>query len=355
MQKIFWIGSPFFAASLPKEDFQVCCYNFEHLAVFNYDDLRDMAGFEPDVVVVADKSRPPFVLGMENIPCFTVFYAVDTHIHSWYPFYAQAFDACLVSLRDHIPLFYQGTLPKERIYWSPAFARDTDIPNAETLAYIDNFSYSSSASQSNCAPTNYAWDCLFVGTVNAATTPTRKIFLEQLATQVDLHTTRGDYTALFPQGRVIINHCEHGDLNFRVFEALACGCALVTPVVKHGFLDIFTHGKNIRCYHKENLQDAVDNIQHLLDNEEERLQMIVRGFELVHNAHRAKHRALAFAQTLRNLSPEYKKECVQKRLQNARRIREKWLRAPYLLLAEAQTEELLLREAYLKAAKGEFW
>ncbi len=354
MQKIFWIGSPFFHASLPATDFQVSFYNFEHLEVFCYEDLVNLAGFEPDVVVVADKSRPPFVLGIENFPCFTVCYAVDTHIHSWYPYYAQAFDACLVSLKDHIPLFYHKMLSEKHIYWSPAFARDTDMPSPEFFSYIQNVQTEPEDMQKACAPINYTWDCLFVGTVNAATTPTRKIFLEELQTHLPLYSTRGNYTDLFPQGRVIINHCEHGDLNFRVFEALACGSALVTPKVGHGFLDIFTHGKELLYYHKDNIHDAVEKIVFLQNNEEQRLEMVRNGFCLVDNAHRAKHRALAFAQTLQGFTPEYKKECIQKRLQQAQNIRKNWLKAPYLLLAESQSADSLFREAYLRAAMGDF-
>lgn len=85
MRKLFWIGSPFFAQALRDEGWQVHAMDFQQVAVFGWDDLVREAGWEPDVVVVADKSRPPFVLGMESFPCLTVFYCVDSHIHSWYP------------------------------------------------------------------------------------------------------------------------------------------------------------------------------------------------------------------------------------------------------------------------------
>ena len=101
-RKLLWLGSPFFSGALSDCGWEVRVHNFEEIAVFAWEDLVRLAGWEPDVLVVADKSRPPFVLGMEAFPCLTLFYAVDTHIHSWYPWYAQGFDACLVTPRvDH--------------------------------------------------------------------------------------------------------------------------------------------------------------------------------------------------------------------------------------------------------------
>ena len=86
MRRLFWIGSPFFWQSLRETGWdEVAFCNFEEPRVLGWQDVVRQAGFVPDVVVVADKSRPPFVLGVEDFPCFTVFYSVDSHIHSWQP------------------------------------------------------------------------------------------------------------------------------------------------------------------------------------------------------------------------------------------------------------------------------
>ncbi len=344
MQKIFWIGSPFFQASLTQLGYVVHFFNFEHVSVFTWDYLVNMAGFAPAIVVVSDTSRTPFVLGMENFPCFTVFYAVYTHIHSYYPYYAQGFDACLVSLKDHIALFQHKALPSTHIHWSPAFAKDSDMPPPALLAYLTN---------NDTKIYDYQWECLFVGTVHAQSTPTRKVFLETLQAQTPVHVVRGSYAQLFPQGRVVLNHCEHGDVNFRIFEALACGSALVTPLVAHGFTELFTCGKELLCYDRENMQDAFEKITYLQNNEEQRRAIALEGFCLVHNKHRAIHRAKSFVQFLEGFSAAYKQECIEKRREKASTIRKQWLSAPYLLLADAmESSNTLLREAYVKAAKG---
>ncbi len=333
MRTLFWIGSPFFHAALPPLGWRVQYFNFEEVATFTWQCLVEKAGLEPDVVVVADKSRPPFLLGVEDFPCFTVFYAVDSHIHSWYPYYAQVFDACLVSLKDHIPLFLNKSLPSSHVRWSPPFARDTDCARPDILPH---------------------WDSLFVGTINAQTTPQRKVFLEELQKKLPhLHCTRGNYAELFPQGRVIINHCEHDDLNFRVFEALGCGASLLTPRIGHGIEELFTHGKELLYYESGNVKDVIQNIKALLSNEKARKEMAAQGLAKVDAAHRATHRAHSFVQFLEELGTQGREECVQARQKRASLLRETYLRPLFLLLAEATAHEAL-RKAYLLASRGTF-
>ncbi len=330
MQKILWLGNPYFYQSLSAYGWEVAFYDFAEMETFSWDDIVRVAGFEPDILVVADKSLPPFVLGMENFPCFTILYVVDSHIHSWYPYYAQAFDACLVSLKDHIPFFRQKFLPDQNILWLPAFAKDEDKPNPSI---------------------EKRWDCLFVGTVNSETTPARKEFLEKLQQHIPLHITQGPYAQLFPQGRVILNYCEHGDLNFRVFEALACGSTLVTPNIGQGMTELFTPGKDLLLYDKNILSDVLRKIDFLLSHDKERESIAKQGFTKVDRAHRATHRASTFTDFLHALGQNSRQARIKKRQAHAAQIRKFWLRAPYLLLAES-TPYPFLRAAYLQASKG---
>ncbi|MDE7064642.1 MAG: glycosyltransferase [Desulfovibrionaceae bacterium] len=333
MQRLFWIGSPFFSASLSACGWEVRTYNFEDIAVFSWQDVVRMAGWEPDVVVVADKSRPPFVLGMETFPCITVFYSVDSHIHSWHPLYAQGFDVCLVSLRDHMDFFGGKALPAERIWWSPPFARDEDAP-------VENG--------------EQPWECLFVGTVDDARTPKRARFLAELSRHLPgLQVMRGNYRTLFGKGRVLLNHCEAGDLNFRVFEALGCGGCLVTPLVGHGLTELFVDGEHLVTYAPGDVRDAATKIRFLLGDPELTRYIGDTGRKLVDAGHRAQHRAQTFTDKMCDLWIQDAGALVQRRLAHAAALREKWLRMPYLLLAETM-EIPLLRKAYLAAAGGGF-
>ena len=333
MQRVLWIGSPFFGAELRACGWQdVALHNFEDNRVFGWDDLVRLAGFTPDVLVVADKSRPPFVLGVENFPCLTVFYSVDSHIHSWQPFYAQAFDACIVSLRDHLPLFSGSFLEKDRLWWSPPFAWRHDQPDPEA---------------------QHCWDCLFVGTVSE-NTPLRSEFLHALGHQLPgLHVTQGSYRRLFPQGRVLLNHCEHGDLNFRVFEALGCGGCLVTPRVGHALAELFVDGEHLVGYAPNDVGDALFRIKFLLEHPEVAAHIRAAGLAEVNARHRAEHRAQAFTGHLCDLWTYGYEDIVPQRLARSEAILEQCLRLLYLHWAE-ECASPHIRQAYLAAAKGRY-
>lgn len=332
LEKLFWIGSPFFSPALAAAGWQVHTYNFEDLAVYGWDDLVRMAGWEPDVVVVADKSRPPFVLGIESFPCVTVFYCVDSHIHSYYSLYAQAFDVCLISLKDHQSLFLHKELPADSLWWFPPFA--PDIPAPETQG-------------------PFAWDCLFVGNVDMAGTGARAEFMRNLGQEVDLHIERGNYIELFPKGRVLLNHCAAGDVNFRVFEALGCGGCLLTPDVGHGQQELFIESVHIMTYPPEDAVAAAAAVRQLLADEAKQQSMRAAGLACIDAGHRASHRAIDFTRRIHEWYAGQGKARIKHRRQNAPRLVQQWLRMPYLLFAEHIPHPALQR-AYVQASQGKF-
>ena len=361
MHKLLWIGSPFFAKSLPKCGWDLRFHNFEQTTTFSWRELCQLADGPPDVLVVSDKSRPPFVLGMESFPCLTVFYAVDTHIHSYYPYYAQGFDLCLVSLKDHINLFQGQQLSESRIIHSPPFAKDEDLPPAKSEE-------ETSLLNSLFAEPEELWDLLFVGTVDPVITPQRQAFLSALQQKIPgLQITRGKYRELYPKAKIVLNYCELGDLNFRVFEALGCGACLLTPEVGHGFTEMFTPEQDLFTYNATSVEDVAARAAHLLEHPILRAEVAAAGLAKVNRAHRAIHRAENLTSCLLNLLPASKKtapgsygtpygasaplfrEVIDARLREAPQIHEKYLRFLYLLLAE-KVENTSLKNAYLKAA-----
>ncbi len=334
MQRLLWIGSPFFCSSLKECGWQdVAFHNFEEPRVYGWGDLVRLAGFVPDVLVVADKSRPPFVLGVEEFPCLTVFYGVDSHIHAWESMYAQAFDACLVSLGDHVERFSGPFLAADRVWWSPPFARDEDGPRPDLPK---------------------RWDCLFVGTVNAAGMPRRAAFLRDLGGRLPgLHVTRGNYRELFPQGRVLLNQCEHGDLNFRVFEGMGCGGCMVTPRVGHGFGKLFVDGEHLVGYAPDDAGDAHYRISFLLEHPDLITYIGETALAEVNAKHRARHRAQALTDHLCDIWMQGAEALVAARRERAAAVRRNCLSVPYLLWAR-EVPQPELKAAYLDAAQGRF-
>lgn len=332
MKKIIWIGGSYFADSLPHCGWEPAYIpTFAQFRTLSWKQIVDLAGFEPDVLVVADSSRPPYVLGVEDFPCLTVFYSVDSHIHSWQPFYAQAFDACLVSLYDHLPTFDGPFLPTERIWWSPAFAKDTDQPDFTA---------------------EKKWDCLFVGTDKPELMPQRHRFLQELSARIPgLHITSGAYQKLFPNGRVIVNQAERDDLNFRVFEALGCGACLVTPRIGNGLEKLFIDGEHLVGYSPHDAGDAAYRIKFLLENPGLCEYIGKTGLKEVNARHRAHHRAEAFTDHICDLATHGVEGLIKARKENSAAICSHSLALPYLHWAEAMPEAA---PAYLAASKGQF-
>lgn len=331
MDKIIWLGERYFADRLPDCGWEkVFIHRPEKYAIFTYEQLAEMAGFAPDVVVASDFSSPPTMPGIENFPCLTVFYSVDSHLHSWHPFYAQAFDACLCSLKDHMPKFAGDNLPPERIWWSPAFARDYDYadPNAKKIH-----------------------ECSFVGTDNEQLAPKRHKFLAELAALIpSFYSGSGQYRKIYNQSKIVVNQAEHDDLNFRVFEAMGCGACLVTPRIGHGLNGLFQDGAHFLGYESGSAEDAAAKIRFLLENDNARERIALDAYAEVNAKHRAIHRARILTEKLRNL--EWKaRNLVNSRLKNAAQLRSSLFSMLYLSFADKLDEDNL-KHAFLKAARG---
>ena len=333
---LVWLGPPFFSSQLPPLGWDLIQRPHEAGRIRVWSDILALTGGRmPFAVVVADASLPPHVAGIENFPCPAVFYSVDSHIHSWYPHYAQAFDACLVSLRDHLPLFAKGRLAPERVWWSPPYARVQDRPPA-----VED------------APPR-EWPLLFVGTVDRERSPERFAFMEALRDMFPgLHLTSGYFGDLYPRADMVLNEAARADLNFRVFEALGCGACLITPHVGHGLDDLFTDGTDLFLYPPGDAAAVAALAFRLLETPELRRSVAQNGLARVDAAHRSSHRAQSFSSRLLRLVEEDGKAMVAGRRADARSIHAAYLKLMYLLHADT-TEIPAMRQAYLAAAQGD--
>lgn len=328
MRTVAWFGNPFFCQGLAAHGWRVVfCGRFPHLPL-GWEDVAALAGGVPDLLALGDRSLPPLFAGLERYPCPTLFYSVDSHIHAWHPFYARAFDLCLVSLRDHLPRFGDAGLPPERLLWSPPYARDEDGPLPGTAR---------------------EFGALFVGTVNPAANPGRAAFLAEMGRRLPgLAVRQGHYRRLYAQARVVVNEAERGDLNFRVFEALGCGACLLTPRVGHGLCDLFADGRDLFTYPPGDAAAAAAKARVLLRNPDLCVRAGAFGLAAADAGHRAGRRAAALA---RWLDGHDLPALVSLRLSRAEALFRDTLRPLYLHAAEGYpTGDLPAR--YLAAARG---
>lgn len=321
MQKsVVWVGNPYFASHMRSAGWHVVILPREFEDV-SWTDIVAYSGFTPDIFIYGDCSVQPFLRDVESFPCPTVFYAIDTHIHSWYPRYAQGFDLCCVAMRDHMSGFRGHRLGDEQLLWLPLFAKD----HVRRLAVHDGARY----------------EVVFVGKNDPVLTPGRYALLRELLCKVPLTVLQGPYAELYARARLVLNVSEHGDLNFRVFEALGCGACLITPRVGHGLLDLFADGRELFTYDPDDVPRLTALILELLADGPRREAVADAGLAVVDGKHRAAMRAREFMDWV---SGQDLGRLVRDRLGAQFLIRQRYLRLLYLHLAESQNNPVRARK-----------
>ena len=309
---IAWAGNAYFASHMRNAGYRVFVMP-RNVSSLSWDDVVAKCGMSPDIFIYGDMSVTPFLKRVESFPCLTVFYAIDTHIHSWYPRYAQAFDVCCVAMRDHLPAFLGHRLCDGQVFWLPLFSKDQD------RRIGDDGSKS--------------FEVIFVGKNDPHITPGRFRLLKYLAARVPLEVRQGSYPELYGQARLVLNISEHGDLNFRVFEALGCGACLVTPRVGHGLLDLFRDGENLFSYEMGDREGLVRLIRAVLADEGRRKRVADNGLALVNERHRAANRSAELMALIEGVDAG---RLVAERLGKAKEIHQDYLRLLYLHFAETE-------------------
>jgi hypothetical protein len=330
MRKLLWIGNGYFSRRTTALGWELTELDPDGKRLYAWEELVELAGGPPDVLVLADKSLPPLLLGLESYPCLTVFYCVDSHIHGWHPTYGQAFDLCLVSLKDHLSRFMApgSRLTAGELLWSPAFGPPPEDCPRDALPK--------------------EWDLLFVGNRDPETMPGRVAFLRELKSRFPaLELRRGDYRALFPRARLVLNHAERGDLNFRVFQALACGACLLTPTIGHGQEELFRPGQDLFTFDPTDMDALLALVRELLADPARCAAVGASGRAVIENGHHSDHRAAAFDRFVRAQDAE---ALVRRRLENAEAIHAAYLKLLYLHFAETSADPRRGVE-YLRAAQ----
>ncbi|WP_027183255.1 glycosyltransferase [Desulfovibrio inopinatus] len=325
---LVWVGNPYFSKLLANHGFTVTVIPRD-VVVLSYADIVEAASGPPDVVVYGDCSGPPPLTDVANFPCLTVFFCVDSHIHSWYPFYAQAFDLLVLNLKDNLPQFLGKRLAPQDCLWMPLYAKSSD----------------------RTTPEPQTTDLLFVGKVDPETTPIRATFLKQLRELVPgLVVTRGNYRTLYPSARIVLNIAERGDFNFRVFEAMGCGCCLLTPHTGHGLDELFVNGRDLHCYRQNDVHDAAAVAARLLEDDDLRAATAARAVAAIDAGHRDTHRAASLAEYITKALQEPQR--IQNRQAQSDHIHSLYLKLLYLHFANSMTNANL-QKMYLEASQNE--
>lgn len=224
--------------------------------------------FSPDLVFYADNGNLPFLIDPENIPAPSIFYSIDTYCNPWQVPYAQAFDLAYVAQKDFLPLFLKEG---QDARWFPVFCQSGDFGEMEAERNI---------------PVS------FVGTIGHKNNPHRAEFLNDFNKCLPLHISSGDFRPVFAASKIALNQTAFGEINFRCFEAMALGAALLMEKCENGFLDIFTPGENILPpFARNNAQEAAKVASIYLRRPDALAKIAENGRQLAINLHSDSARA----------------------------------------------------------------
>lgn len=235
-------------------------------------------GFVPDAVFCCDSGNLPYFPAVESLPCPSAYYSIDTYCNPWHLGVAYAYDHIFVAQREHVPLFTSQDMPAE---WLPLFAA-LPAPSSPPLARDIPVA--------------------FVGSLSPKNIPDRAPFLEAFRRVHPLFVTSGPYVDIFSRSQIVLNQTAVSELNFRCFEAMACGAALLMEHSLHGLEELFTPGENILpLYHRGNAAQAAAIAREALRQPQALADIAARGQECVAQHHSDKHRAARVLSVLTDL------------------------------------------------------
>jgi hypothetical protein len=242
----------------------------------NLHDLSSHGLPAPEFLFFVDPAGEFFPNGFEKLDCPTAIYLVDVHLDfdlraSMAPF----FDYIFVAQKDYVERFQQ--LGFRQVHWLP-FACDMEIHGYRSL--------------------QKEWDIGFVGHVHS---PERVRRLKLLASRYRMNDYWKSYpkeqiSEVYSRSKIVFNTSINGDLNMRVFEALASGSMLLTDRIANGQSDLFKPGLHLVEYSDD--RNLFEQIDYYLNHPEEREKIASQGCLLVAQQHTYGHRVETILDTV---------------------------------------------------------
>lgn len=256
-------------------------------------------GFVPDLLLYVDNGNLPLLLEPECAPCPSIWYSIDTYCNPWHMAWAHGFDASLVAQKDFVHLFSSEGVDAQ---WFPLFCDGLEAEQDFAARDIP---------------------VAFVGTVGHRNNPGREPFLRAFRSRHPLVMLSGQFTPIFLRSRIVLNQTAFAEVNFRCFEAMACGAALLMEQCDNGLLDIFTPDVDILPpYTRGDAAMAADIAARYLAQPDRLAGIAARGYALVgrkHSVHARAGEILALAARLHDTAAHEKR--LQDRAQARRFVR----------------------------------
>lgn len=264
-----------------------------------FEDLARTSPDTPRIFFLNSWTKCDSLLGLDRIHAPKVAYLHDSH------FDLESFDWDLAQGFSHVLLENQISVDyhvrrgaRNVVTWCPLYFKGT---RAEARQYLPS--------------TTRPLDVVFVGNTKEQIHPGRVDFLRalerRLGDRVRCFFGPGNLREIYPRAKIVINEswrpqtgstdAAYG-VNFRVFEAMACGAFLLTDSPSPSMSVLFKEGGHFASFRHGDAEDAADRIQYYLSAEGERVRMATAGWEETCRLHTVDARADSLVPLLEELA-----------------------------------------------------
>ena len=238
--------------------------------------------FVPEVVLCIEASSDLVPSDVAELGIPTIWYGLDAHLHlSKHAALAKVFDVVFLSHKSCVEELRRGGLAN--VEWLP-FAADPSL-------------YESGSHEKR-------FKVAFVGTLDPRLHPERAVLLETIRRNFSPvfigQAFLKDMGRIYQGAYIVFNKSIRGDINMRVFEALASGSLLVTDQLDDpGFAELFRDGEHLITYQTEH--EMVKKTRYYLDHPDEAEKISANGCRLARERHTYEHRAEVIVQAAQGL------------------------------------------------------
>src|SRR4030042_5388999 len=277
MKILYFCGNPYdpLLLSLRKYHRVISCGPTPNhtIKIPKHADIEPILNKTPNVNLIFILEQQPLVIpkNIEKVTIPKALYLVDLHIHyhTWHKDFARVFDLVFCAQKKYV-----GKLKREglkKVFWLPLYCN----PQFDRNLNLERI-----------------YDIGFVGNLNHLQNLKRSLFIwllkKEFNTKVGQNVYDKDRTNILNQSKIGVNLSGAGDLNFRTFEAMACGSMLLTDK-QDGMLDLFKDKKHLVIYN--NFFQAKKIANYYLDNPKKSHEIAKNGQIEVAKRHTAENRA----------------------------------------------------------------
>lgn len=242
--------------------------------------------FVPDLLIQQETLGARTVLmDLDGFSCPKVFWSIDTHLNSfWHRYYARLFDLFCTTQKHWLAWFADRGITSH--HWLPWHGHARQLVPWERRTQ----------------------DLVFVGRVTPER-PVRGWFLEMLreleGARIEQSLGHEAMLSLYEHSRRVPNESIFGEVNFRLFEAASCGCAVLNPAIP-GVEELFVPGEEVALFRDGAELEAL--LRQMPGHSQKARLMGLQAWERVRREHLPEHRVRSLMERARDLSPAARRD-----------------------------------------------